>query len=345
MEVCNNKDLWPELTLEMIQIARLLDLGIMNHLPEQILQLSDIPREVNRDQLMSNGGFTFFDDVSNKKISKIVSAGFRGRNTYLRNAAEIIAEDTVAHDKILGAMIAQSAQRGADAWINHETHQAEIGLCTAELGERLTRCDRALEDAMRQTQNALNQHNQSLRVSKQRNGAEGSLLLLYRQCLAHSSHMVIKRGRALEALQCSNLEAEAERERGAWLSMGAQHAVSMRAAQVIERARQARALVRLQDSLHAACAEHRQAALVHSVHKTVSSVNLVRITELGIVRVREQLREEGRQRKFLHEKELSFFQMETRRLRGDEEARLERDALLFAVADARCECDHVTSLR
>ena len=29
MEVCNNKDLWPELTLEMIQIARLLDLGII----------------------------------------------------------------------------------------------------------------------------------------------------------------------------------------------------------------------------------------------------------------------------------------------------------------------------
>lgn len=256
-----------------------------------------------------------------------------------RDATDIIAESILAHNQVLSALLAQSARLGADAWVDHETQRAETESGHATLSQAVIQRDNALEGANRRAQNALTRQT-STRLSKQRIDEESQVPNSYKKYLADIASELIQRDRAVEAWQNAKLEANAERERGIWLSKGAHYAVSVRAAQVVERARQARALVRLQHSLHIACAEHRRAAMTYGAYKSTRAADAMLLSQLAVVRLREQLREEGRQRRLLHEEELSSFRAEVRRLLGDQEAKLERALLLSAVKSARVECDN-----
>ena len=323
------------------QIARILDLGSKNHLPQQLVYLADIPGETtNRSTL--NDGFSFFEAMSTRPKMKVtqIKPDFQVQDRC--NAVEVITEVVLAHNEVLSALLTQSAQLGAEAWTHHETRQIETELNAARLHKMKTQHDHALEDAVRRTQSALNRYNQSLRIS--RNEGENQALKIYEKCLADGAREMTRRDCTVEAWQHEKLEADAERERGCWLSLGAQHAVSMRAMQVVERARQARELVRLQHALRKAFAEHRQADLNCQAHESISLTNMMHMAELSIVRLREQFREIGRQRKLLHAEELLCFQIEIRRLLSDKENSLERRALLIAIANARAECDHATRL-
>ena len=259
-----------------------------------------------------------------------------------RGATYIIAGIVVAHDEALGALISQSAKLGADAWVDHEANLAKIENINCQISRTIAQRENTLNTANRRTQNTQTQHNVHMRISKQQNN-ENQALTVHTECLVDATHELTNRSRAIEAWQHAKLEANAEHERGDWLAEGSQHAVSMRATQIIERARQARVLVKLQHSLRVVCGEHCHALLAFKVHKSASTANAVVVTQLKIVRVREQLRDEGHKRRLLHKLELDSFRAETRRLLGDRESKIERSYLLLAVASVRLECDYVPS--
>ena len=323
-----------------MQVARLLDLGSSNQLPEQFLQLADIPDEMNQELHKSSDGFTFFDSMTNDTKKRVLDRPHdRSSLRFSRDATHIIAELVVAHDQVLSALISQSAQLGADAWVDHEASWAETENINCQISRAIMHYEKSLNAAYRRAQNVQTHHSAQGRISKQRSDAENQSLAVHTECLV--AHELMNRGRAIEAWQHAKLEANAERERGDWLSEGAQHAVSVRAAQVIERARQARILVRLQHSLRIVCAEHCHAALAYKVHKSSCSADALVVSQLQILRVREQLRNEGHKRRSLHELEINYFRVEIRRLLADRESKIERNYLLLAVASARLECDYV----
>lgn len=316
----------------------MLDFGSNNQLAEQFSQQLDIPDDA-QDQ-PPNDGFTFFDSMS--ACTAVIDTR---RETNLsfkcaQNASDIIKELMLTHNQVLSALLTQSAQLGADAWVDHETQRAKIEESIVKLSQTVLQRDNALEGAQRRAQNASTRH-KSARVSKQRVDAEIQVPNSHKKYLADIGSEMIQRDRAVEAWQNAKVEANAERERGIWLSKGAQYAVSVRAAHIVERARQARTLVRLQHSLQIASVEHRRAILTYGANQSTPAADTMLVSQLAVVRLREQLREEGRQRRLLHEGELCSFRAEIRRLLEDQEAKLERTVLLFAARIARVECDNV----
>jgi hypothetical protein len=87
--------------------------------------------------------------------------------------------------------------------------------------------------------------------------------------------------------------------------------------------------------------EHCRATVAYELLREKSMADAMTVSQLKIVALREELCQEGRRRRFLHETELRFFRADVRRLLRDQEAKDERSALLTAVANARLECDNV----
>ena len=311
-------------------------------MPEQFAALVDIPEKTSRADA-PNDAFTFFDFMSSIPQDS-TPLQHKSASCPTWDAAQVIKETVSAHDQILNALISRSAQLSAELWVEHGALTAKMGRTETELNQAYLRQEGVLDAANRQAQIAQTRLDALLRGSKQRDDAEKNASLTLEGYLADVARESTIRNRAIEAWQQVNVEITAECKRGHWLATCAQVAVSIRAAHIVERARQARVLVKLQTCLHIACEEHRRAILAHEISQDASVSDSLAAAQLKLVSLREQLCKEGYRRRLLQERELEFFRLEMRRLSWDLEAKLERSALLSAVATARLECDNVTTV-
>ncbi len=233
-----------------------------------------------------------------------------------------------AHDFIVDSLLTRASQLGADAWIDHEAKRINVELWSYKLNKHLKH--HSHDDSK--------DKNISLVLNSKLVEMERKDIHIHVGNLFSDS---IKRDVKIEALQHVELELVAERQRGDWISNGAQHAVSVRARQVVERAYQARKLVQLQHALRVCCAERHKAAVVHQSHQSKSNTESLFFSKLAVTRVCENLREQGVRRRFWQEQEVSFFRAEIKRLLWDQDATNQRLAARIAIDEAREDRDNV----
>ena len=232
-----------------------------------------------------------------------------------------------AHEFILDSLLTRASQLGADAWIDHEAQRINVELWSYKLSKHSKHSSH--DDSDKNFSFVLN----SKVAEMERKDVHIHIGNLFSDS--------IKRNIKIEALRQVELELVAERQRGDWISNGAQHAVSVRARQVVERAYQARKLVQLQHALRVCCAEKHKAAIVHQSHQSKSNTESLLFSKLAVTRVCENLREQGRRRRIWQEQEVSFFRAEIKRLLWDQDATNQRHAARIAIDEARVDRDNV----
>lgn len=239
---------------------------------------------------------------------------------------EILAEYTSAHDYLLNCLLAQAAQLCAEAWTNHKAERTK-------LDQEAHQCDFY---AGRRS----DQDKPSISVSHHRDlESRSSQSKMTR--VGNIANMPTWRDLVKEAWLQAKFEASAECERGSWLSSCALRAVSVRACHVVERARQARALIKLQHSLRVCCARHNQAVAAYRSNQSDVNKQFLLYSQLAVMQICENLRERGHQRRLLQEEELSCVRSELSRLRRDRESKIEQQTLRAAVKNAQTERNHV----
>mmetsp|Transcript_4719 Transcript_4719/g.15029 ORF Transcript_4719/g.15029 Transcript_4719/m.15029 type:complete len:318 (+) Transcript_4719:626-1579(+) len=255
----------------------------------------------------------------------------------------LLMESIAAHECILAALLASSAQLSANAWTKHKEFWAEIQVKKECLSGTVLHEESLLDAAKRRAQDVQVQFASSECAASQQDQVDTQAIISCKECCEHANRKMVHRFRALEALEEAKLEAEAEREHGKWLSEGARHAVVVRATTIVDRARQARTLVWLQRCLQITRTEYADACLAHGVEQSASTTNRMMISKARALKVHKELREQGRKRHSLQENEVLFFRSEIRRLLVDQDSEKERVCLLSSIANARMECDHVSS--
>jgi len=311
-------------------MATFLETGNHDKLSGQFRQLVDIPEGQYYAKLKQ-------DSVKSKQAI----CQFQGENeasTAAHNQQFALTKSVLAHDGILNTLLTQLSQLGSEAWIEHEATWAKVVQEQKVLGDAVHFHANQLDIAERSLEEAEVKSN-ALESTKQTNCDESFTL-------SKGSHEdvtceLVRHRRALEAHKHAKLEADAEHERRDWLLSATRCAVSVRAIQIVERARQARALVWLQHRLKIACSEDYHVKELYSMHETVPTFESMSTLELRLLSIRERLREEGGRRRQLQEMELRLCRFEIKRLLNDLDSKRERTALLEAVASARKECDDV----
>jgi hypothetical protein len=244
----------------------------------------------------------------------------------------ILRESIAAHECVINALIADSADLSASAWVDHKASWTEISLETKRLGDVAAHHESVLNIAIRREQQATALESDSNLQDRTATQAAN---------LQSPTRQVVHHRRAVEALEQARLEIKAEHERGAWLLKRARHTLVVRAAKIVERARQARTLNWLQHCLKITCIEYKHACVAYNTHKNAFTSQRVMSSKLRALNVRSELQQQGQNRRSTEEMGLSFFRSEVRRLLADRESKIERIALLNSVAHARQECDDV----